>query len=298
GEILRDDEQLGRGHARGDRLAHLHAPLDDHARDRRADLGVGQVLSRALQVEVRGRVRRLGDLVVVERGVVLAVGHDLLLVEHGDALVLALRLLELGPAALDGDLRGPHLLEQQPRVDPGDELALLYAVVEVDVDLRDLAGDLRPHLHGLGRLEGAGAGDDGLDVAARDLDEPVPRRRLAAGSEHHPGEEQDGRGAGNAPQDLLLHRRSPDGRIRWLDTVSSAACGWHEAYLRETAELQGFPPRRGAVAAVESAGVCRFCRWGGERRAWFRRRYVGRQAWVVLCGGRRSAGCQPSPAHG
>src|SRR5690606_25830620 len=221
GEVLRDEEQLGRGHARGHRLAHLHAPLDHDARDRRADLRVAQVLPRALEVELRRRVRRARDVVVVQRGVVLAVRHDLLLVELRDALVLPLRLLELRPAAFDADLRGPYLLAQQRRIDPRDELALLDAVVEVDVDLRDLAGDLRAHLDGLGRLERAGARDHGLDVAARDLDEPVPARRLAARAEQHAREEQHGHGAGGAPQDLLLHRRSPDGRIRTLETSAA-----------------------------------------------------------------------------
>ena len=75
---------------------------------------------------------------------------------------------------------------QQGRIDPGEELPLLHAIVEIDVDLRDLAGHLRADVHRLRRLQIAGAGHGRDHVSPRHRHEPVGVRGIAPAREDHP----------------------------------------------------------------------------------------------------------------
>ena len=52
-EVVGDEEELRRGEARGDGLADVDVALDDDAVDRRVDVGVLEVLPRAIERDLR-----------------------------------------------------------------------------------------------------------------------------------------------------------------------------------------------------------------------------------------------------
>jgi hypothetical protein len=94
-------------------------------------------------------------------------------------------------------------------IDLGENLILRHAVVEVDIDRRDLAGDFGADLDLLARLHLARRGDDARDVALVDrygLEDVLARRRAGSASEEdracaygHDG------GPGDPNQNFLVH---------------------------------------------------------------------------------------------
>ena len=166
GEVLRDLEQSRRLERRGDGLPDIVGAIDDHAVDRRNDLGVAKV---------RKRLRQCGDgLLDLRRGAVelrvgvvdvrlrrqprfreprLAVVRDLR-VRHFDA-----RLGQVGLPLLD-------LRLERRGVELGQELSFFHVAVEVGVEAGDDAGHLAADLDGGHGREGAGRCHGHGDVAA------------------------------------------------------------------------------------------------------------------------------------
>src|SRR5690606_13426717 len=113
------------------------------------------------------------------------------------------------------------LLLQQGGIDSGEELPLLHVVVEVDEDLRDLAGDLRSDFHRLRGLEVAGTGDGRDHVPPRHRHEPVAVRGVPAPREDHPDTDGDDRDHGGSEQGSL-HSGSSAGVARTKSSWGAA----------------------------------------------------------------------------
>ncbi|MBV6418272.1 MAG: hypothetical protein CMLOHMNK_03082 [Steroidobacteraceae bacterium] len=173
GEILRDQEQLRRRQARGDRLADVDIALDDDAVDRRDDFRVGEILAGAIERHLCGLVVRQRHLAPELRRVELDFGEHLALEQREIAPVLDVRLLVLRATALDPRLRVAHRLLEQRRVDARDQLSLPHGVIEVRMDCDDAARDLRADLHRRHGAQRAGGRHRGADIGALDLREAI-----------------------------------------------------------------------------------------------------------------------------
>src|SRR5690349_4706666 len=90
--ICMRDRSFAMTNSGGAGLADVHRALDDDAVDRRVDVGVREVLLRALEVDLRRRQAGLRLRVARLCDVVLRVGRDLLIVQLLAALVVELRL--------------------------------------------------------------------------------------------------------------------------------------------------------------------------------------------------------------
>jgi hypothetical protein len=168
-------------------------------------LARGEVGLRLLQ----GRDR--GDLARAQHGLAVDVAlgrleHDLRVLQpRGQHRAVALGVIEvdagaLQPRLLDSDAGGGHLERGARLLDAGDEaalvdprqgIALVDAVVEVDEEVGDLAGQLRADLDGVDRLQRAGGGDDLLQRPALDRRRDE-RGRLRGGRRDEAGDPRIG----------------------------------------------------------------------------------------------------------
>ena len=170
----------------------IDIPLDDHAVDRRQDLGELEVAARAverdfgrLDVRARHRVLRLRSFKHALRD---HAGAE----ECPVALVLLFGLGECRATALQRRARVFDRLLRQRRIDAREKLSLLHAIVEVHEDLRDLSRHLRADAHRLHRGQRSRRRDRQLHVASLHLPEPELRRlRLRSLVEPETGGGQD-----------------------------------------------------------------------------------------------------------
>ncbi len=208
-QILGDGEELRRRHARGHGLSSLHHPVDDDAVDWRADIGPVEIDAGAVQSGLALGERRLG--VVDLRGGSSDVGLGAQLGGEcgvdgglgggalGDELLgtgkIELGLVQIGCGPLharllqgdiglgDGDPRFllAHRGLKGGGFYAGEDLAPLDRRAEINIELADLARDLRAHVHGDERAHSAGGGDNAPHVGAcgrHGLDVELPRRGM------------------------------------------------------------------------------------------------------------------------
>ena len=214
-EILRDREDGHRVHRRDDGLALLHLAVDHYAVDRRDDRAVAQVRLGLVYARLRALDLGLGarkrGLRAFNRGLRLR-KRLLRAVEIGDrshlllrqrllAVVRLLREDELGLALAQGAFarHDAGLAHVQPRdgalvvrlvdegVDLRDDLPVRHDVVVVDVELYELAVDLRANrdpLRGIARRDGTRRGDRADDVRPGDRRGAVRRGLLPRDNRH------------------------------------------------------------------------------------------------------------------
>src|SRR5690606_31233343 len=146
------------------------------AREGQVDLGGAGGRALLADLRLRGGDLRAGLVARRAREVDVAPRNQLLPGQAGLALVVGFgvgkRGLGLGQRrAGAGDLR-VALLDLglvAARVDPGEHLAALHGVIEIDQHIGDLAGDLAADHHRGSRAETPGCGDRHADVAALNL---------------------------------------------------------------------------------------------------------------------------------
>ena len=204
-EVVGDHEQRGRLQRGRHRLAHVHVAGHHHAVDGRADDGVGQVDLGLLDggrglghVRRRGLQRRHRALVVGLGGVEVGRGDELLRGQLLGAVVLLLGVCHRGLRLLDVGL-GRHQVRtrlaqagiERRGIQPRHHLVLPHPRVEVGVEARDGARDLRSDLHRGDRLEGAGGAHDVHDVTAVDGGGRVLDLFVPAAEGQHGGGGQD-----------------------------------------------------------------------------------------------------------
>src|ERR1019366_4374356 len=136
------------GETRGDGLSEVHVPLDDDTVDGRIDRGEREVLLRAIEGDTcrshRGIRYLLCRAALFERAPRDEPGGRKLDV----ATLIVLRLVGLRLHLLEIRLGIGHALPGDGRIDPGEELALLDMIVEVDEELGDLSRHLGADAHG------------------------------------------------------------------------------------------------------------------------------------------------------
>jgi len=172
-EIGSQQQELGRRKACGNRLADIDVALDHHARDRRCNGCVLEVLLGAVQVHLGAAEVGRSDVAGICRSIQIRAGGDAFFGKLAEALEIALSLVEFRLVADEIGPGFPDCNLEQRGVKPGDDLALVHRIVEIHQDLVDDPGHLGAHLDSGDRLQRPGCRNDGLDVTAFHGDEAV-----------------------------------------------------------------------------------------------------------------------------
>ena len=161
---LGDDADAG-GVAQGHVVALVDQAQADAARDRRDDAGIDEVELGVVDQRLVGDDRRL--VLAHQSGlrVVLLAGDRILGDQGLVALQVDLGVLEQRLVLVERALRLLQRHDVGARIDHRQEIALLDRLAFGELDLGELAGDLRLHRHRRERRHGAQRLDDDRDVA-------------------------------------------------------------------------------------------------------------------------------------